>query len=170
MAPPQWLGPVIAAVKDKPVRIVFHNLLPTGTDGDLFIPVDTHDHGRGYGPAWPCRRPSTQGSVIDQVRNPICSEYPTPLQCFKQNRAVLHLHGGITPWISDGTPDQWGTPADEDTPWPEGVDVRGVPDMDVGSDPQRRRHDLLLHQPAELALPLDPRPLLGHHAPQRVRG
>jgi FtsP/CotA-like multicopper oxidase with cupredoxin domain len=135
VTPPQWLGPVIAAIKDKPVRIVLHNLLPTGQDGDLFIPVDTTIMGAGMGPmALP--EPIDEGSVTDQVRNPICSEYPTPSQCFKQNRAVLHFHGGITPWISDGTPDQWITPANEDTPWPEGVDVRYVPDMPVGNDPR----------------------------------
>ena len=26
------------------------------------------------------------------------------------NRAVTHLHGGLTPWFSDGTPFQWSTP------------------------------------------------------------
>ena len=49
--------------------------------------------------------------------------------CFKDDRATLHLHGGITPWISDGTPHQWITPAGEDTPWPQGVSVQNVPDM-----------------------------------------
>ena len=48
---------------------------------------------------------------------------------FKQNRAGIHLHGGLTPWISDGTPHQWTTPAGETTPYPEGVSVRHVPDM-----------------------------------------
>ena len=47
---PQWLGPVIAATKDKPVRIVFHNLLPTGAGGDLFIPTDSTFMGAGHGP------------------------------------------------------------------------------------------------------------------------
>ncbi len=27
-----------------------------------------------------------------------------------QNRIAVHLHGGFTPWISDGTPFQWFTP------------------------------------------------------------
>ena len=49
--------------------------------------------------------------------------------CFTENRATLHLHGGVTPWISDGTPHQWITPADEATPWPQGVAVGNVPDM-----------------------------------------
>ena len=34
---------------------------------------------------------------------------------YTQNRGTLHLHGGTTPWISDGTPHQWITPAGEDT-------------------------------------------------------
>jgi hypothetical protein len=37
---PHFLGPVIVASKDRPVRIVFYNLLPTGSDGDLFLPTD----------------------------------------------------------------------------------------------------------------------------------
>ena len=35
---PQYLGPTIVATKDRAVRIVFHNLLPTGAEGDLFLP------------------------------------------------------------------------------------------------------------------------------------
>ena len=50
MTPPQWLGPTIVATKNKPVRIVFHNLLPTGVDGDLFLPTDSTLMGSGMGP------------------------------------------------------------------------------------------------------------------------
>ena len=57
--------------------------------------------------------------------------------CFTENRATLHLHGGVTPWISDGTPHQWITPANETTPWPQGVSVENVPDM-VGAARRRR--------------------------------
>lgn len=38
---PHYLGPAIVATRDVPVRIEFYNLLPTGSGGDLFIPVDT---------------------------------------------------------------------------------------------------------------------------------
>jgi hypothetical protein len=38
---PHFLGPVIVANKNKPVRIVFYNLLPTGSEGDLFLPTDS---------------------------------------------------------------------------------------------------------------------------------
>ena len=88
---------------------------------------------------------------------------------------TLHLHGGITPWISDGTPHQWITPANETTPWPQGVSVQNVPDMTDGrpaASPVRRRRrlpDLLLHQPAERPADVLPRPLVGHHPAQRVR-
>jgi FtsP/CotA-like multicopper oxidase with cupredoxin domain len=50
---------------------------------------------------------------------------------YTQNRANLHLHGGDTVWISDGTPHQWITPKDEVTPYPEGVSVVHVPDMPI---------------------------------------
>ena len=131
---PQWLGPVLLATKNKPVRIVFRNLLPNNGDGDLFLPTDSTLMGSGMGPMG-LPDPVDQGTVIDEVRNPICTEAPKSPDCFKDNRATLHLHGGITPWISDGTPHQWITPANEDTPWPEGVDVRYVPDMPVGNAP-----------------------------------
>ncbi|MGE5775988.1 MAG: hypothetical protein ACM33V_07195, partial [Chloroflexota bacterium] len=127
---PQWLGPIVAATKNKPVRIVFRNLLPTGAEGDLFLPVDSTMMGSGMGPMM-MMNPMNDGSVMDEVRNPPCGEYPKGMGCFKDNRATLHLHGGITPWISDGTAHQWITPADEMTDWPQGVSVSDVPDMDV---------------------------------------
>ncbi len=128
VTPPQWLGPIIAATKDKPVRIVFRNLLPTGVAGDLFLPTDSTLMGTGDGPvAMPA--PVNNGTVMDEVRNPVCTDTPQDPRCFRQNRATLHLHGGTTPWISDGTPHQWITPANETTAWPQGVDVQNVPDM-----------------------------------------
>ena len=125
---PQWLGPIIAAQKDRPTRIIFRNLLPTGKDGDLFLPVDSTMMGSGMGPM-NMAAPTDNGSVTDPVRNPECTQEPKPKSCFKDNRATLHLHGGTTPWISDGTPHQWITPAGEDTSWPQGVTVSNVPDM-----------------------------------------
>jgi FtsP/CotA-like multicopper oxidase with cupredoxin domain len=53
----------------------------------------------------------------------------TLAEAYTQNRATLHLHGGATPWISDGTPHQWTTPAGETTDYPDGVSVQNVPDM-----------------------------------------
>jgi FtsP/CotA-like multicopper oxidase with cupredoxin domain/fibronectin type 3 domain-containing protein len=130
---PHFLGPVIIAQKDRAVRITFYNLLPTGADGDLFLPVDSTFMGSGMGPDSMMDgydpTPTTGGSVMDMVRNPMCDQYPKPADCFKDNRATLHLHGGITPWISDGTPHQWITPANENTPYPQGVSVGNVPDM-----------------------------------------
>ena len=134
VTPPQYLGPFITATKDKPVRIVFHNLLPKGSDGDLFLPTDTTLMGSGMGPD-PMTPPDDLGTVIDGVRNPTCTDNPQDPMCFNQNRATLHLHGGITPWISDGTPHQWITPAGDGGMWPEGVSVENVPDMQDPADP-----------------------------------
>ncbi len=134
---PHYLGPTIVATKDKPVRILFRNLLPTGVDGDLFLPVDTSMMGSGAGPDMmqldangvPMDMAADEGSVLDGVRNPMCGETPKPTTCYSENRATLHLHGGITPWISDGTPHQWVTPTGEQTAYPAGVSVSNVPDM-----------------------------------------
>jgi FtsP/CotA-like multicopper oxidase with cupredoxin domain len=119
---PHYLGPYIQATKDRPVRILFRNLLPTGVEGNLFIPVDVTVMGAGMGPL------AVEAPEADPL-NPMCGMIPKPYECFTENRATLHLHGGISPWISDGTPHQWTTPANENTPYPEGVSVENVPDM-----------------------------------------
>ncbi len=135
---PHYLGPTIVATKNKPVRVLFRNLLPTGVQGDLFLPVDTSVMGSGAGPQMMTLDPTTKipvdmarddKSVLDGVRNPICGQTPKPTTCYSENRATLHLHGGITPWISDGTPHQWVTPTGENTAYPKGVSVSNVPDM-----------------------------------------
>lgn len=107
---PHYLGPAIVATGSPkagdpgtPVRIKFYNLLPTGVDGELFIPMDPTVMGAGMGPVMG--------------------------QSYTQNRATVHLHGNNTVWISDGTPHQWITPANENTPYPKGVSVSSVPDM-----------------------------------------
>ncbi len=45
-----YLGPLVVANKDRPVRVKFINKLPTGKDGNLFIPVDHTLMGAGMGP------------------------------------------------------------------------------------------------------------------------
>ena len=122
----QYLGPLILAKSFDPskpykflgngaaVRVLFQNNLPTGTAGKLFLPVDPTLMGAGMG--------------------------PVPGQNYTDNRATLHLHGGNTPWISDGTPHQWITPAGESLipagaaydPYRKGASVQNVPDMVSG--------------------------------------
>ena len=103
VGPNQYLGPLILATKGRPVRVKFTNKLLTGAAGDLFIPTDTTYMGAGMGPDG------------------------TP---YAQNRATLHLHGGNTPWISDGTPHQWTVPAGEtSTNFFKGLSSQDVPDM-----------------------------------------
>lgn len=106
---PHYLGPAIVSDSDKPVRIKFYNLLPVGTAGDLYIPVDKTVMGSGMG--------------------------PTGVE-YTENRANVHLHGNNTVWISDGSPHQWITPANEATPYPQGTSVKGVPDMGTNDTPR----------------------------------
>jgi FtsP/CotA-like multicopper oxidase with cupredoxin domain len=102
----QYLGPLILATKNRPVRLKFDNELGAmGAGGDLFIPHDNTVMGAGMGPL---------GAAAGD---------------FPQNRATLHLHGGVTPWISDGTAHQWITPAGEPSQYQRGIDNVNVPDM-----------------------------------------
>jgi FtsP/CotA-like multicopper oxidase with cupredoxin domain len=111
-----YLGPVIIATRGRAVRIKFVNQLPTGAGGNLFVPVDTTIMGSGpFEIDWDPADPLTS--------------IPMMTGTFSQNRATLHLHGGRTPWISDGTPHQWIAPAGEATSYPKGVSVKYVPDM-----------------------------------------
>jgi FtsP/CotA-like multicopper oxidase with cupredoxin domain len=179
---PSYLGPVIVAHKDRPVRIKFtNNLPPTTAGGNLFIPVDTTAMGAGAGPvgsitvikvtaggsgytsipavtftgggggSGAAAEATVKGGAVTSVTvNNVGVGYtaaPTVVftgggglgaaataligngSAYAQNRSALHLHGGNTPWISDGTPHQWTTPATEVTPYPKGVSVRNVPDM-----------------------------------------
>ena len=110
-----YLGPIIVAQSGRPVRLKVTNNLPHGTSanpglGNLFIPTDTTVMGSGMGP--------NGGSEF-----------------YTQNRTAVHLHGGNTPWISDGTPHQWFTPAGETnsngtlTSYKKGASFMNVPDM-----------------------------------------
>lgn len=126
---PHYLGPAISATKGIPTRIKFHNLLPVGRAvlqtgvggapavdatgqvivnqrrGDLFLPVDTSLMGAGMG--------------------------PDGLNTYTQNRTSIHLHGGDTPWISDGTPHQWFTPAGEADPARAGSLASAITDAQI---------------------------------------
>jgi FtsP/CotA-like multicopper oxidase with cupredoxin domain len=181
-AHPRYLGPVIVAQRDRPVRIKFINNLATGAGGDLFIPTDTTMMGAGDGPQMyidsvkigsggsgyrsvpnvvftdtgggtgAAATATVVGGVVTAVTmtsagmgytsatkvafqggSPRTAATATAVVIaggvYSQNRATLHLHGGDTVWISDGTPHQWTTPATETTPYPKGVSVRDVPDM-----------------------------------------
>ena len=77
-------------------------------------------------------------SVIDATHFTVSLyEYPgTPAltlgtvgEAYTDNRVGIHLHGGVTPWISDGTANQWITPAGENATYPTGVSTVNVPDM-----------------------------------------
>ena len=116
---PRYLGPLIIGVRDVPVRILFRNLLGTGPAGDLFLPVDTTLMGSGNGPLQIGTDPVTGQPLYEQ---------------YTQNRATIHLHGGLPPWVSDGTALQWITPAGDPTSYKKGASQENVPDMTVPPD------------------------------------
>ncbi len=91
----KYLGPIIVADKDIPVRVKLVNLLSTGTAGKLPMPVDHTYMGADTG---------------------------------TDNRTAMHLHGGNTPWISDGTARQWVKPKGESGA-NRGASAGLVPDM-----------------------------------------
>ena len=144
--PIHYLGPMIIATKDRPVRIKFTNKLPTGAGGDLFIPVDTTVMGAGMGPLG-----------MDADADELHAEPRRRSTC-----TAAAPRGSATARRTSGSP----RPA-RDTPYPEGRQraerARTCPIPATGS------HDLLLHQPAERAADVLPRPRLRHHPPERVR-
>ena len=98
-----YLGPIIIASTGRPVRVHFSNELPTSAaGGNLYVPMDDTLSGTNLGP----------------------DGLP-----YSQNRATIHLHGGNTPWISDGTQHQWTVPALEPTTHKKGLSAAYVPDM-----------------------------------------
>jgi FtsP/CotA-like multicopper oxidase with cupredoxin domain len=99
---PHYGGPLIIAKRNRPVRVLYTNLLPLG---NLFLPVDPTVMGSGLGP---------NGVAAGN---------------YTQNRTTVHLHGGYTPWISDGMPYQFFTPANETSVYKRGVSYQNVPDM-----------------------------------------
>jgi FtsP/CotA-like multicopper oxidase with cupredoxin domain len=123
----QYLGPAILAKtydptktagvagNGWPVRIKFFNQLGIDGAGDLFIPVDPTFMGAGLGPK--------------KANGDVCNPVTAACASYTQNRATIHLHGGATPWISDGTPHQWITPSGDLTPYKKGMSQKNVPDM-----------------------------------------
>ncbi len=124
--------PLASPVNGRPVRLRFENHLPTSLGGadTLFVPVDPTLMGAGMGPM------DLTGAPCDYGTGAACAS-------FTQNRIAVHLHGGHTPGISDGTPHQWWTPANDPIPgnatpgfpWGmrKGPAFQNVPDMVNGS-------------------------------------
>jgi len=123
----KYLGPLIIAKtydpskpagvagNGKPVRLLFRNQLPLSPNDKIPLPVDPTVMGAGMGAL------TSIGQPCDPAIQ-ICANY-------SQNRVAIHLHGGNTPWISDGTPHQWNTPALDATVYQKGVSFQNVPDM-----------------------------------------
>jgi FtsP/CotA-like multicopper oxidase with cupredoxin domain len=107
---PVYLGPLIVATQDRAVRAKMMNFLPTG-----------------FGQV-------VNGSFVRNGNSflPVDDSIDGAGLAYTQNRVSIHLHGGDSPWINDGTPDQWFTPVGEtavDRELRAGASVRNVPDM-----------------------------------------
>jgi len=113
----QYLSPVILAAKGRPTRIKFKNNIVH----EIPLPVDLSYYGAGS---------------IDY--NGGTNQTPATPKYASTKRANLHLHGGDTPWISDGTPHTWTTPLNDTTTgtgpgYQKGLSFQNVPDMITNS-------------------------------------
>jgi FtsP/CotA-like multicopper oxidase with cupredoxin domain len=122
-----YLGPIIITMKGTAVRTKFVNFLPNGSatttttinngittknviarNGDMFLPTDE----------------SLAGAGLSEDNT---HKYP-------QNRVAFHLHGGDSPWISDGTPHQWIAASGENSLHQHGDRFMNTPDMPYPGD------------------------------------
>jgi spore coat protein A len=83
---PTYLGGVIVATRGQPVRMRFTNKLPTTHP----LPVDPT-----------LTSPPPVGALPSEANVPGAQQ---------NNRAAVHLHGGLLDWTSDGGPFDWFTP------------------------------------------------------------
>jgi len=107
-----YLGPIIISQKDRAVRIRMTNLLSKTIDAT-----------------------GLKGALPFPVDHTYMGANDT------DNRTSIHLHGGNTPWISDGTPREWMKPKLEGTGqgksdasyttgnYNKGISASNVPDM-----------------------------------------
>jgi FtsP/CotA-like multicopper oxidase with cupredoxin domain len=101
MTKPQYMGPLILAQKGTPVRVKVVNLLPI---------LDT----KTYPPNVIASKTLTGDPNSKDPANlpfPVDTTYMGQEGLYDtQNSTAVHLHGGNTPWISDGTARQWVKP------------------------------------------------------------
>lgn len=84
--PKRHLGSILVVQRGTPIQITVTNNLPQ----NHIVPVDVSDFPMGIG-TYPDAALKYGGNG--------------------HNAATLHLHGGLVPWISDGGPMTWFTPA-----------------------------------------------------------
>jgi len=96
--------------------VMFHNFTPAAYNGEFRV--------------LPTGLDATHFQVTLKYNPGIAATYLGGImELYTQNRGTSHMHGAYVPWISDGTPHQWTTPATEVTSYPKGVSVQNVPDM-----------------------------------------
>lgn len=103
-APVHYLGPVILATKNRPVRVKFTNALPaTSAGGNLFLPVDTTIMGQGWVP----RRSLGLTAIQPHKPAPITQKTAPPyisMEASLRGSAMEPLTSGLPP------PRKWEIP------------------------------------------------------------
>ncbi len=132
------------------VTVVNGTKTVTARNGDMFMPVDESLPGAGESPgtvtagAFAVGGTYTIGTVgttnftaIGALSNLSGTTFTatgagsgtgTATPKYSQNRVGFHLHGGDSPWISDGTPHQWIAAVGDPTPFKKGKTVMSAPD------------------------------------------
>lgn len=108
--------------KDRPVRILFRNLLPTGLGGNPFIPVDTTVMGAGFGPE------NGEMEELGSAQSGLwCVAEIVDLLCRKpRNVAFAWRYYALGQRRHAASMDH---PANENTAYLRGVSAQNVPDM-----------------------------------------
>ena len=129
-----------------PVRMMFNNMLPLSNNATTCATpaVPPGYVCRWIPPSW-VQAWDRWGRLRMARQLAIWGLAASMCNMFTENRITIpHLHGGHTPWISDGTPHQWITPAGDPIPgtaitgfpWgmKKGPSFENVPDM-IGTAP-----------------------------------
>ena len=138
---PSYLGPTIVSHRNVPTRIKFTNYLPTGSGGNLFIPVDTTDMGAGTGPL---------GGTEKYTAEP-------------RHAAPARRRHSVD--------QRWDAASVDDSRRRDHVLSEGRQRLERPRHARSRARvvDLLLHEPAERAADVLPRPRVRYHPPERLR-
>ena len=134
------------------------NLSVVARNGDIFMPVDESLGGAGESPGPVSATQlvagakytiatlgSTDFKTVGAPKNQVGLTFTalgagvgsgTAVPKYSQTRASFHLHGGDSPWISDGTPHQWIVAVNDPTPYKRGASAYSAPDQADPGDGQ----------------------------------
>ena len=134
------------------------NLTVTARNGDMFMPVDESLGGAGESAGTIAATQLIAGAKytiatlantdfvsVGAPKNAVGVTFTatapargtgTVVPKYSQTRVAFHLHGGDSPWISDGTPHQWIAAVNDPTPYKRGASAYSPPDQPDPGDGQ----------------------------------